>query len=59
MQLSMPTDDKKFAIIKEIEAQIIQIDILLPKTDNVTKYVELLAKKRVLTELLNQERNGI
>ena len=55
----MPTDDKKFAIIKEIEAQIIQIDILLPKTDNVTKYVELLAKKRVLTELLNQERNGI
>lgn len=55
----MQTDKKNFAIIKEIEAQIIQIDIKLPKTEDVSKYVKLLAEKRQLVELLKQQNDLI
>lgn len=47
-----------FAIIREIESQIIQIDIKLRKEENgsVTEYVKLLNEKRQLQELLKQEK---
>lgn len=48
--------DKKEAAVFEIKAQLIEIEILLPKEENVTKFVELLSKKRQLTELLNELR---
>jgi hypothetical protein len=48
--------EKKEAVIFEIKAQLIEIDILLPKEENVTNFVELLSKKRQLTELLNELR---
>lgn len=55
----METKPENFAIIREIESQIIQLDIKLDnEKTNVTRYVELLSEKRQLQELLNQERNG-
>ena len=55
----METKPENFAIIREIESQIIQLDIKLDnEKTNVTRYVELLSQKRQLQELLNQERNG-
>lgn len=55
----MQTKDKNYAIIQEIKAQIIQIDVKLPKEENVSKYVKLLAEKRQLVELQKQQENGI
>jgi hypothetical protein len=50
-----------FAITKEIEAQIIQVNIKLKKEENgsVSEYVKLLVEKRGLQELLNQYQNGL
>ncbi|WP_329804882.1 hypothetical protein [Flavobacterium facile] len=54
----MQTNDKKAAIIYEIQSQILQINLKLPKIDDVTEYVKLLSEKRQLQELLNQETNA-
>lgn len=48
--------ENKEAVLLEIRAQLIQIDLLLPKAENVTVYVELLSKKRQLIELQNELR---
>lgn len=52
----MPTEDPNFAIRKEIEAQLIQLEIKIKKADQVTYLVGLLSQKRQLQELLNQYR---
>ena len=55
----MATKPENFAIIREIESQLIQLDIKLDnEKQNVTRYVELQSQKRQLQELLNHQRNG-
>ncbi len=54
----MLTNEKHRAIIFEIEAQILQINIKLPKIVDVSEYVKLLSEKRQLQELLNQQLNA-
>lgn len=55
----MQTKPDNFAIIRELEAQIIQLDIKVDnEKENITRYVELLSQKRILQEFLNHERNG-
>lgn len=54
---------RDFAVMKEIEAQIIQLDIKIKKEEkieyaSVTDYVKLLKEKRELQTLLNDVRNG-
>jgi len=46
------------AIIKEIEAQIIQVDIKLEEQskNSVSEYVKLLMEKRNLQELLREQQ---
>lgn len=51
------TKPENFAIIKEIEAQLIQLEIKLENEKQcVSKYVKLLAEKRQYQELLNTFR---
>jgi hypothetical protein len=47
----------KKSVIREIEAQLIQLDIKLKDAILVSEYVELLVKKREYQELLNQINN--
>lgn len=46
-----------FAIKKEIESQILNLDIKLKKEVLISDYVKLLSEKRQLQELLNQYNN--
>ena len=55
----MPT--KQQGVVKEIEAQMMQLDIKIQKLNDspnglVSKYVEFLMQKRQLQELYNQEK---
>jgi electron transfer flavoprotein alpha/beta subunit len=44
----------EFAVKKEIEAQLIKIELRLPQIVSVSKYVELLQEKYILNQLLRQ-----
>ena len=50
-------NSESFAIKKEIESQILNIDIKLKKEVLISDYVTLLSEKRQLQELLNQYNN--
>ena len=49
--------EDKQAVITEIRAQLLQLDIVAKKTILVSEFVEQLKKKRQLQELLNQIQN--
>ena len=49
--------EDKQAVITEIRAQLLQLDIVAKKTILVSEFVEQLMKKRQLQELLNQLQN--
>lgn len=49
--------EDKQAVITEIRAQLLQLDIVAKKTILVSEFVEQLMKKRQLQELLNQIQN--
>lgn len=50
-------DSEKFAIKKEIESQLLNLDIKLKKEVLISDYVTLLSEKRQLQELLNVYNN--
>lgn len=52
-----PNNSESFAIKKEIESQILNLDIKLKKEVLISDYVTLLSEKRQLQELLNQYNN--
>ena len=49
--------EDKAAVIIEIKAQLLQIDIVAKKTILVSEFLEQLMKKRQLQELLNKIQN--
>ena len=49
--------EEKKAVIIEIKAQLLQLDIVAKKTILVSEFVEQLMKKRQLQELLNKIQN--
>ena len=53
----LTNSDDKNAVIIEIKAQLLQLDIIAKKTILVSEFVEQLMKKRQLQELLNQIQN--
>ena len=54
----MPIEPNQETVLLEIKAQLQQIDIKLEQQELVSDYVELLVKKRQLTNLYNEIRNG-
>ena len=54
----MPTKEQQYAIIKEIESQIIQVDSKLKdeEKNSVSEYVKLLIEKRNLQVLLREQQ---
>lgn len=52
-----PNNSESFAIKKEIESQLLNLDIKLKKEVLISDYVTLLSEKRQLQELLNQYNN--
>ena len=54
----MPIEYDKEAVLLEIKAKLIQLDIKLEQQELVSDYVELLVQKRQLTNLYNEIING-
>lgn len=52
-----PNNSESFAIKKEIESQILNLDIKLKKEVLVSLYVQLLSEKLQLQQLLKQYSN--
>jgi len=48
---------ERFAVKREIESQIIQLDIKIKTEVKISEYVRLLSEKRQLQELLNLYNN--
>lgn len=55
--LESPNISESFAIKKEIESQILNLDIKLKKETLVSLYVQLLSEKLQLQQLLKQYNN--
>jgi hypothetical protein len=56
-QTLQPNTSESFAIKKEIESQILNIEIKLKKEVLVSLYVQLLSEKLQLQQLLKQYNN--
>jgi hypothetical protein len=52
-----PINTERFAVKREIESQIIQLNIKIKDEVKISDYVKLLSEKRQLQELLNQYNN--
>lgn len=55
--LEPPINTERFAVIREIESQMIQLNIKIKDEVKISDYVKLLSEKRQLQELLNQYNN--
>ncbi|WP_395049435.1 hypothetical protein [Flavobacterium sp.] len=56
-QTLQPNTSETFAIKKEIESQLLNLDIKIKKEVLISDVVGLLSEKRQLQELLNQYNN--